>query len=108
MGRVNSELKVLKNQINIDWWVTKQPEKISSWAIVFRYKNFSWNYEIVTRKEKGIYKVRVKKWVKLSNWDHWWQTQKINNNAINKISPPQEKAKCNIICDIDNLSISIK
>lgn len=82
MWWINSELKVLKNQINIDWWVTKQPEKISSWAIVFRYKNFSWNYEIVTRKERGIYKVRVKKWVKLSNWEHWWQTQKINNNEF--------------------------
>ena len=81
-GGFNYELDILKNQIGTDRWVTKQPEKIKSGAIVFRYKNFWWEYEIVTRKENDIYKVRVKKWVKLSNWKRWWQTQKINGDEI--------------------------
>lgn len=58
---------------------TETPYK-DNWGIVFNYKNTGDLWEIVTRKESGIYSVRVKKRVKLPTWKFWWQTQKYNGN----------------------------
>ncbi len=83
---IQKSLNSLKNLINTDSWITKQP-RLENWAVVFNYKNIPYyihkwfDWEIVTRKEgNGKYSVRIKKWVNLPNWKEWWQTQKNGNN----------------------------
>lgn len=77
--RIKDSLNNLKNMINSDPWITKQP-KLENWAAFFDYKYMWWNWEIVTRKENGKYSVRIKKWERLPNWKEGWRTQKNGNN----------------------------
>lgn len=63
--------------------VTKGPEKMSNGKVLFDYKEKNGQkWEIITEKSWDSYKIRVKKWVKLPNWQMGWQTQKNWNNEI--------------------------
>lgn len=73
---IENSLKNLKNMINNDPWITRQP-RLEKWAAVFNYKYMWWDWEIVARKDiNGKYSVRVKKLVRFPNWKEDWKTQK--------------------------------
>ena len=78
----NIELSDIQNELDTLQWTLKLEDSItkipyeSGWAIVFDYEKQWQKWEIVTRKEWNTYKVRIKKWTRLSNWRDWWQTQK--------------------------------
>lgn len=78
--KLRENLEWLKYQVSLNKepWITKQP-KLENWAAVFWYKSWWHEWEIVTRKENNTYSVRIKKRVKLPNWEMWRQTQKNNN-----------------------------
>jgi hypothetical protein len=85
---IKNSLKNLKNIINNDPWITRQP-RLEKWAAVFNYKYMWWDWEIVARKDiNGKYSVRVKKLVRFPNWKEDWKTQKngdkdtFNNRTI--------------------------
>lgn len=64
--------KILNNR----WWFSEITDYNGKKVFDFTAKNWE-RWEIVTEKSNNTeYKIRVKKWVRLSNWQDWWQTQK--------------------------------